>query len=98
MANPTDKTRWNAKAEAHRIHSDLTGLVARFEANDLDSGPVKKAAKALADVADEVQKVLDKQFQEKAKYHQSVGPQPGVIEQLQRENEELKKRLAASAR
>lgn len=96
MANPTEKTRWNAKVEAHQVHSQLSGLVSRFEANDLDASAVKKAAKALAEVADEVQKALDKAASAKASYHSSVGPSPDVVESLRRENEELKKRLAAS--
>jgi hypothetical protein len=96
MANPTYKTRWNAKVEAHQLHGALTGLATRFEANDLDAGAIKKATKALAEVADEVQRDIDATAAAKAKYHASVGPAASAVEELRRENEELKKRLAAN--
>ena len=97
MGEPTEKTRWNAKVEALRLHGALVGLASRFEANDLDSGPVKKASAALSKVAEEVQTKLDEEALAQAKYHQATGPGAGPVEELRRENEELKRRLAASA-
>ena len=96
MGEVTEKTQWNAKVEAHRLHAAIVGLQARFDANGLDSGPVKKAAQALGKLAEEVQAVQDAQIQAKVDYRQSVGP-VGVpdLDALRRENEELKKRLAA---
>lgn len=91
----TEKTRWNAMVEAHRMHAGLTGLQMRFETNGLDSGPVKKAANAIAKLAEEVQTKLDAAIQQKADYRKSVQPENSGLDAALRENEELKARLAA---
>lgn len=97
MAQPTEKTRWNAKVEAWGIHGALTGLVTRFQANDLDTGALEKALKALAGLAKEVQDRQDAELQRKAEYHQSLIPGGGEMDALRKENEELKRRLMARA-
>ena len=97
MADATEKTRWNAKVEALKIHGALVGLAQRFDANELDSGPVKKAAAALSKLAEEVQAKFDEMLMAQAQYHQAVGPKTtSGMDELRRENEELKRRLAAS--
>jgi phage host-nuclease inhibitor protein Gam len=95
MANVTEKTQWNAKVEAWQVHGALTGLAARFEANELDASAVRKAAKALSDLAAEVQAVRDAEAVAKAKYRESVGPMAPEVDQLRKEIEDLKKRLSA---
>jgi len=98
MAQPTEKTRWNSKVEAWQVHNALTGLLARFKANELDGAPVEKALKALAPLAKEVQDVRDAALQAKAEYHQSVSPHGDAMESLRKENEALRARLAAASR
>ena len=98
-AEANEKTRWNSKVEAWNLYNALTGLVSRFDANALDSGAIKKAAKALVEIAAEVQAEYEKEAKRKAEFRQSItGISPDAVEALRRENEELKKRLMAQAR
>jgi len=95
MGKVTDKTRAIAREQAWRLHGALLGLVVQLEANGLDlyAADVKKAVKAVAKIASEVQAKKDESARKKAEYHASVQAplvDTSEVDALRREIAELR--------
>ena len=92
----TEKTRWGAKGEAHRLHGELKGLAIRLKENELDDKPALDAAKVLWKAAEEVEKRNDAEKASKQAHRDEVNAERdlGSVADLRREVAELKKQLA----